>query len=189
MRLAPLFCFAALLCLPSCSDDGVPQTSANAEGTTTGEPNNGTLATSDRDDTGEDPGASEGTSNGPATTGSASTGPSDGTSGDPTGEETSGSEGSGSSDTGESDTSGTDTGEGSSSSGDVCEPAADGAAIHQDCGPMGAMCPPGYTCQPFSGIVDQLSCQILCEDDCECPEGTTCNEVTDMTMTIWHQCG
>ena len=35
-------------------------------------------------------------------------------------------------------------------------------------------CPAGYTCQPFAGIVFQLSCQILCTQDCECPAGYTC---------------
>ena len=50
-------------------------------------------------------------------------------------------------------------------------------------------CPTGYTCQPFAGIVFQLSCQILCTQDCECPAGYTCDEIADKSGSTWHQCG
>ena len=50
-------------------------------------------------------------------------------------------------------------------------------------------CLPGYSCQPFQGIVLQTSCQVLCEQTCECPAGLACLDVADKSGMAWHQCG
>jgi len=181
--------FSCVLALASsvgaCSDDGiVPQNAdSGAASNTTGDaatqgPNDNTGVGSDGEATtanSEGEGGSTGfpsdTTGFPETTGS-------GTSGNGT-EGTSGTTG---------DTEGTSTGD-ESSTGDVCEPLADGGAIGQDCGPGGVMCPPEYTCQPFVGLVLQESCQIICTDDCECPLGMTCNMNVDKTGIPWFQCG
>lgn len=81
------------------------------------------------------------------------------------------------------------TTEGSSSTGEVCEPITDDPSfIGGEC-INDVDCPDGYTCQPFAGIVFQLSCQILCMEDCECPLGYTCLEIADKSGATWHQCG
>lgn len=88
----------------------------------------------------------------------------------------------------------TTTGESSSSGGTEsdtgdCEPITnDPSAIGNDC-EVDADCPDGYTCQPFQGFVLQLSCQVLCEQTCQCSPGLTCNEVVDKSGVPWSQCG
>lgn len=77
-----------------------------------------------------------------------------------------------------------------SSSGGTTEPCV---AITEDANAIGANCagdtecPPGYTCQPYSGIVVQYTCQILCEKNCDCPRGHACSEIMDKGDT-WSQC-
>lgn len=86
-------------------------------------------------------------------------------------------------------TDGTGTSEGSSSTGEACQPITeDPSGIGGEC-INDVDCPVGYTCQPFAGIVFQLSCQILCTQDCECPAGYTCLEIADKSGSTWHQCG
>lgn len=45
----------------------------------------------------------------------------------------------------------------------------------------------GYTCQPFNGIVVSYSCQIICTEDCECPDDGTCVENGDK-YSDWMEC-
>jgi hypothetical protein len=76
--------------------------------------------------------------------------------------------------------------EGSTTSS-VCEPITDDpSAINQDC--MGAPCPEGYTCQDIVGFQFQQLCEIICVEDCECPEDHYCAKHTDKTMVPWFQC-
>ena len=71
--------------------------------------------------------------------------------------------------------------------GDPCSPITDDAsAIGQDC-MNGQACPMGYTCQPFIGFVLEERCQILCNEDCDCPQGTNCEMVQDKA-NVWMQC-
>ena len=49
-------------------------------------------------------------------------------------------------------------------------------------------CLAGYTCQPFQGIVLEMSCQVLCEQTCECPAGLVCTPVADKSGAAWNQC-
>jgi hypothetical protein len=44
---------------------------------------------------------------------------------------------------------------------------------------MGNPCPEGYDCIDHHGIVLQQLCGILCEEDCNCPEGFACMELMD----------
>ena len=89
---------------------------------------------------------------------------------------------------GTSSSGGPGTTEGSSSTGEVCEPITeDPSGIGGEC-INDVDCPAGYTCQGFAGIVFQLSCQILCTQDCECPLGYTCVEIADKSGSTWHQC-
>ncbi len=84
---------------------------------------------------------------------------------------------------------GTDTGTGTSTGTDTdsCQPITeDASAIGVDCRNDGD-CPPEYTCQPFIGVAFQQTCQILCEEDCECPMGLTCT-FTEDKMGSWFQC-
>ncbi len=82
--------------------------------------------------------------------------------------------------------------DGSSDSGmdlgsDSCVPLTNDTAPKDDeCG-EGAPCPAGYTCQAFAGIVLQMSCQVLCTSDCDCPSGTRCETVADKAGS-WMQC-
>lgn len=70
-----------------------------------------------------------------------------------------------------------------------CAPITeDPAAIGTDC-QAAADCPDGYTCQPFEGFAFQMTCQVLCEQTCQCPMGLTCNETVDKTGVPWFQCG
>jgi len=182
MRTITIFSCALTLAfsVAACSDDGIaPQDGeTGAPSNTTGDAT--TQGPNDNTGMGSEAGASTqaggSSTDGPSnSTGFPETSTSEGTSGNGT-EGTAG------------DTEGTSTG-GSSSTGDVCEPLADGGAIGQDCGPGGVMCPPEYTCQPFAGFVLQESCQIICTDDCECPLGMTCNITMDKTGVPWFQCG
>lgn len=81
--------------------------------------------------------------------------------------------------------SGTDAG---GMSADACMPiTTDPGEIGRDC--ADAPCPAGYTCQGFSGIVFQQTCEILCTNDCNCPTGYTCQERSDKSMRPWMECG
>jgi hypothetical protein len=48
---------------------------------------------------------------------------------------------------------------------------------------MGVACPDGYDCIDHNGIVLQQLCGILCEEDCNCPDGFTCTEFMDKAGT------
>jgi hypothetical protein len=41
---------------------------------------------------------------------------------------------------------------------------------------MKAPCPDGYDCIDHGGVQLQQLCGILCEEDCNCPEGLSCTE-------------
>jgi hypothetical protein len=49
------------------------------------------------------------------------------------------------------------------------------------------VCPRGYTCQDNAGFVLQQLCAILCTEDCECPQGTTCEPKQDKGGA-WMEC-
>lgn len=51
----------------------------------------------------------------------------------------------------------------------------------------GGPCPMGYTCQEFAGIAVSYYCAILCQDDCECPTGSTCVPKSDK-VSNWTEC-
>ncbi|MCA9705228.1 MAG: hypothetical protein KDK70_05170 [Myxococcales bacterium] len=169
-----------LAVLAACSDDGVPGQGQNSttgddggEGTTTapttGVPTGATDPTSGNTQGGS---TGEGTS-GPTTTDE----PPNDTSSDATAGTTVG------------DTTGgtTDATEGSSSTGPMCEPITeDPSDIGTPC--MNDLdCAPGYTCQIFEGFVLDLTCQILCEQACECPMGLACTYTEDKVKS-WYQC-
>lgn len=184
MRLTTSFlCTMGLAATVACSDDGLPVQGANSSTggvetsplpTTTdqaeGGPNDGTGV-----DTGQD--------------GSAGTGspPGDSTSSDPgtgtgTASDTGGSEG------GTTGTSGTTGGTEGSTTGEPCMPITDDAtAVGMVC-ETDLDCPDEYTCQPYVGFALQQTCQILCEQTCECPMGLTCTETVDKGGAPWFQC-
>lgn len=183
MRVSTAFLCALSLVMvgAACSDDGIaPQSDA------TGSPA-GTTGADEAATEGQDGASGGGGTDGPS---NGSTGGDGSTTG---GVGSSGPEGTGTGTAGTGQTDGTSTdgdsstGEGSST-GEACVPLADGAAIGQDCGPGGVMCPPEYTCQPFAGIVFQESCQIICTQDCECPMGMACQEIMDKGPGSWFQC-
>lgn len=62
----------------------------------------------------------------------------------------------------------------------------DGSGRGADC-TRDDQCLPGYVCQGFSGIVFTQSCQIPCEEDCDCPDGLSCEPFTDKAGT-WTSC-
>ena len=62
----------------------------------------------------------------------------------------------------------------------------DGSAVGQTC--MDAPCPEGYTCQDIQGFQFQQLCEIICEEDCDCPEDHVCAMHNDKTMIPWFQC-
>lgn len=189
-----------LLLLAGCPDSDVPTTSGSGGSSSSGSTGDTTAATTEPPPGQTTSIATEGADQG--STSNASTSSSgDSESGNSTDEGTTntgtsegGSTDEGTTDTGSTDEGTTDTGtseggstdEGSSGTSS-CEPPDNGASIGQDC--FAAPCPDGYTCQPFVGFVFQLQCQILCTEDCECPEGLTCNATTDKTGVVWHQCG
>jgi hypothetical protein len=162
-----------------CSDDGVQ--GQNDAGGTSAATGTGNVSSGDGADDGSDPTGAGMTS--PSTTSGDDSG-----SGGTAGPADSGSGSDSGTGTGTDSGSGSDSGSDSGTTGDVCEPPDDGASIGLDCA-GGGMCPPGYTCQGFSGIVFQESCQILCTQDCECPMGTTCIQVVDKGGIPWMQCG
>jgi hypothetical protein len=86
--------------------------------------------------------------------------------------------------TGTTDTGATgDTGSGTTS----CMP------ITEDDSAIGAMCldnqdcPAGYTCFDSGGIVPSFNCEILCEEDCDCPGQLECVEM-NIKGQMWMQC-
>lgn len=83
----------------------------------------------------------------------------------------------------------TDTSPGSTTdTGETCVPITeDASGIGSECAVDGD-CPAGYTCQPFAGIVLEMSCQVLCEQTCECPAGLSCIAVADKSGASWNQC-
>jgi hypothetical protein len=100
-----------------------------------------------------------------------------------------GGDGDGDGDTGDGDGDG-DTGDGDGDTGDgdgdQCMPFTDDPSeIHNDC--RFDMCGPGYTCKGFNGFLFTLTCQILCAEDCECPDGLTCRVVKD-NINQWMEC-
>jgi hypothetical protein len=73
-------------------------------------------------------------------------------------------------------------------SGDPCVPITDDpSGIGGECNNDGD-CLAGYTCQSFQGIVLEVSCQVLCEQTCECPAGLVCTPVADKSGMSWNQC-
>lgn len=72
--------------------------------------------------------------------------------------------------------------------GGPCVPITEDASqIGDDCGDNLPECGDGYTCWAMSGVAFQQLCAILCEEDCECPEGTSCETRNDKNMT-WTEC-
>ncbi len=51
----------------------------------------------------------------------------------------------------------------------------------------GVTCPTGYTCHEFNGIAVTHSCAILCDQDCQCPQGTLCTMRSDKAGS-WKEC-
>lgn len=51
----------------------------------------------------------------------------------------------------------------------------------------GVACPTGYTCHEFNGIAVTHTCAILCDQDCQCPQGTLCTMRSDKA-TSWKEC-
>ena len=71
--------------------------------------------------------------------------------------------------------------------GDACVPLSDDPGnIGVECN-NDAECGPGYTCHPFNGFVLQFTCQILCSEDCECPNNFSCNLMADK-IDQWMEC-
>jgi hypothetical protein len=78
-------------------------------------------------------------------------------------------------------------GDNSGGSGGTCMRITnDASAIGVMC--EGSACPTGYTCKDYNGVILQQRCAILCQNDCECPMGLSCNTVTDKVST-WRECG
>lgn len=184
------FVYAAWLVVAAaagCSDDGLnvqglnsSSTAGSGGGDSSGNATVPQTTADDRGGTGSGEGPAD--SSGVATHGDAETGASGSTSDIPTGT-------TGDATTTVGTTEGTGTTEGSSSTGEVCQPITeDPSGIGGEC-TNDVDCPAGYTCQPFAGIVFQLSCQILCTQECECPAGYTCDEIADKSGSTWHQCG
>ena len=68
-----------------------------------------------------------------------------------------------------------------------CDPlAANRDAANTSCEGPGD-CPDGYTCHAMNGIVLQLTCEILCTQDCECPDAGTCMTRQDKAGS-WMEC-
>jgi hypothetical protein len=175
-------CAAWLVAAAACSDDGLTVQDQNSSGTAADGAETTGVVTG--------PPTSESASQGGSGTGD--TGPFDETT---HGVSSTGPLSPDSSGSGTGDASGTTGGTTSESTGttggsttEVCDPITD------DPSGIGAMCRsdfdclPGYTCQPFEGIVFQQMCQILCMQDCDCPMGYTCIETVDKTGIPWFQC-
>ncbi len=47
----------------------------------------------------------------------------------------------------------------------------------------GAMCPAGYECMSFSGVVLELFCGRACRSDCDCPATQVCGSYSDKAGT------
>jgi hypothetical protein len=161
----------------ACGDDGQTDTGTETET----EAGDGDGDAGDGDGDGGDGDGDAGDGDGDAGDGDGDAGDGDGDAGDGDGDG-----GDGDGDGGDGDGDGGD-GDGDGD-GDACEPLTDDpSAIGVPCGNGLMLCPPEYTCQPFAGIVLQESCQILCAQDCECPDGYTCEEVADKG-NMWMQC-
>jgi hypothetical protein len=152
--------------LAGCGDDeGTTSATSNASASTdSGSTTDDTLAS---DITNNDESSSETgmTSVGSSDTGSASTG-SDGSSG----------------------ASGHDSGssDGSSETAACVPITEDASALGQTC--MGdGDCPLGYTCFDGGGVQAELRCQILCVQDCECPDTYACETMMGKGPD-WQQC-
>lgn len=54
-----------------------------------------------------------------------------------------------------------------------------------DCSPRAdsGVCPSGYDCLSFSGVVLQLFCGRPCRSDCDCPTGERCGSYSDKAGT------
>jgi hypothetical protein len=70
----------------------------------------------------------------------------------------------------------------------ACDPLTeDASSIHEPCQSLLDCADDAYTCLEIVGIVEQQRCAILCEDDCECPDGHSCVMNSDMVKE-WHEC-
>lgn len=180
-----------VLAAAGCSDDGLSVQDLNSSSTAgVGDSTANPTSPQTTADTLDGSGSGEGSMTG-GTQGEGDTDASGGTSETPTsttGDATTSVDTSVGTTEGTGTTAGTGTSEGSSSTGEACEPITeDPSGIGGEC-INDVDCPAGYTCQPFAGIVFQLSCQILCTQDCECPAGYTCAEIADKSGSTWHQC-
>lgn len=172
-------CTLALTVVLGCSDDGVPGQGQNSS-------SSGTAGDTALDSANVPTGT--GGEGDPGGTGSSSGLPSDTTGGEDTEGLTTG-EASGTTEAGTEgttgDTEGTDTE--ATTTGEVCVPITeDPSNIDAPC-MVDADCDPGYTCQVYEGFALDLSCQIICEESCECPMGLTCTFTEDKVKS-WFQC-
>jgi hypothetical protein len=70
----------------------------------------------------------------------------------------------------------------------VCEPITeDPSGLGQTCAGNGD-CLDGYTCFDPGGFAPNARCQILCTEDCECPDAHTCELRMEGKVAPWHQC-
>lgn len=84
--------------------------------------------------------------------------------------------------------SGSSSGSGTSGTTSVCLPITeDTSAIGDDCLGNPLSCPEEYTCQDMPGIVAQAQCEIICVEDCDCPEAHSC-EMMSAKGGSWMQC-
>ncbi|MEM6990388.1 MAG: hypothetical protein AAF721_07825 [Myxococcota bacterium] len=179
MMIRYLLLSSPLLFSAACSDDGVsPQngsgssggaadgggTEANADSSGAGPV--GTAGTAAVDSTGGSEMSDSETGTGAGTTGAADTGSGSGSGSDSDG-------GSG------SDTAGTTA---------ACMPITeDVSAIGNNCLGQPLSCPEDYTCQDKPGVVAQAECEILCTEDCDCPDTYSCIMMSAKGV-MWMQC-
>ena len=176
-RLPTLSCaFVCLaLSLPACSDDG----GGDGESTETHDSHDSheTETSSTSTDTGDGDGDS---GDGDSGDGDGDSGDGDGDSGDGDGDS-----GDGDGDAGDGDG---DSGDGDGDGdGDCMPPTEDPSAIGHMCDPVTLPCPDGYVCGENHGIVLTYACRIECTEDCECPESTTCQMMSDKSA-MWMEC-
>jgi len=62
----------------------------------------------------------------------------------------------------------------------------DGSAIGQNC--ANSECPDGYECHENQGFQVTYTCEIPCEENCECPEDHACQEFLDKTQIPYWRC-
>ena len=81
---------------------------------------------------------------------------------------------------------GTNTGGSTGGAGGCQLLTEDASKIGASC-ENGVACPTGYTCHEFNGIAVTHTCAILCDQDCQCPQGTLCTMRSDKA-TSWKEC-